>query len=87
MERPVSVRLGYSIWPTWSLMDLQDTRSERLEGLNELKKELAALESELSAYGDSNPAKVEEAKRAAFLAKEAAYRWTGMPSIFLIFSD
>jgi HJR/Mrr/RecB family endonuclease len=56
----------------------QDTRSERLEKLTESKKEVAGLESELNAYGDSNPAKVEEAKRAAFLAKEAAYRWTGM---------
>ena len=43
----------------------------------ELKKDLGILESELSAYGDSNPAKVEEIKRAAFLAKEAVYRWTG----------
>jgi hypothetical protein len=50
--------------------------------LNQLKKDLSALESELNAYGVSNPAKVEEAKRAAFLAKEGAYRWTGMRSIF-----
>jgi hypothetical protein len=48
-----------------------------LKNLSELKKDLSVLESELSAYGDSNPAKVEEVKRAAFLAKEAAYRWTG----------
>ena len=59
-------------------MHSQDIRSERLEILSQLEKELAALESELNAYGDSNPAKVEEAKRAVFLAKEASYRWTGM---------
>ena len=65
-------------------MYLQNTRSERLENLTQLKKELASLESEINAYGDSNPAKVEEAKRAAFLAKEASYRWTGMRYIFVI---
>lgn len=63
-------------------MGLQDTRSERLEKLTQSKKDLASLESEINAYGDSNPAKVEEARRAAFLAKEAAYRWTGMRCIF-----
>jgi hypothetical protein len=51
--------------------------------LTRSKKRLAALESEINAYGDSNPAKVEQAKRAAFLAKEASYRWTGMRFIFL----
>lgn len=66
----------------------QDIRSEKLETLSRLKKELEALESELNAYGDSNPAKVEEAKRAVFLAKEASYRWTGMqrPFVSLCFS-
>lgn len=48
-----------------------------MKQMAELKKDLGVLESELSAYGDSNPAKVEEIKRAAFLAKEAVYRWTG----------
>jgi hypothetical protein len=64
-------------------MYLQDIRSDKLETLNQLKKQLAALESELNAYGDSNPARVEEAERAAFLAKEAACRWTGVQCIFL----
>jgi len=57
--------------------DPQNERSESLRELAELRKDLAKLENELSAYGDSNPAKVEEVKRAAFLAKEAACRWTG----------
>jgi len=61
-------------------MFYQNTRSEKLDTLNRLKKELVDLETELEAYGDSNPAKIEEAKRAVFLAKEAAYRWTGMKS-------
>ena len=56
---------------------LQDVRSKALKKLNDLKKELSILETELNAYGDSNPARVEEVKRAAFLAKEATYRWTG----------
>jgi len=67
-------------------MCLQDTRSERLEELSQLKKELTSLESEINAYGDSNPAKVEEAKRAAFLAKEAAFRWTGV-RLFLFWNN
>jgi len=44
----------------------------------QLKKELEALETELNAYGDSNPAKIEELRRAVFLAKEATLRWTGV---------
>jgi hypothetical protein len=52
-------------------------RSNALKKLALLRKDHAALEAELAAYGDSNPAKVEELKRAAFLGKEAAYRWTG----------
>lgn len=50
-----------------------------MKKLNGLKKELCILEAELAAFGDSNPAKVEEVKRAAFLAKEAVFRWTGNP--------
>ena len=53
-------------------------RSSALQKLALLRKDHAALEAELAAYGDSNPAKVEELKRAAFLGKEAAYRWTGL---------
>lgn len=52
-------------------------RSNALKKLTLLRKDLEALEAELAAYGDSNPAKVEDLKRAAFLGKEAAYRWTG----------
>ena len=52
-------------------------RSSALKKLTLLKKEHEVLEAELAAYGDSNPAKVEELKRAIFLGKEAAYRWTG----------
>lgn len=52
-------------------------RSSALKKMAMLRKDHAALEAELAAYGDSNPTKVEELKRAAFLGKEAAYRWTG----------
>ncbi|KAF5320660.1 hypothetical protein D9619_001800 [Psilocybe cf. subviscida] len=58
-------------------------RSESLRELAELRKDLAKLENELSAYGDSNPARVEEVKRAAFLAKEAACRWTDNYGVLL----
>jgi len=53
-----------------------EMRSNALKKLALLRKEHAALEAELAAYGDSNPTKVEELKRAAFLGKEAAHRWT-----------
>ncbi|KAF8161080.1 meiotic nuclear division protein 1 [Crassisporium funariophilum] len=53
-----------------------DDRVKALKKLTRLEKDLTDLKAELNAYGDSNPAKVEEAKRATFLAKEAAYRWT-----------
>ncbi len=39
------------------------------------------MEAEMNAYGDLNPAKFDELKRAAFLAKEAAYRWTGIHTL------
>lgn len=52
-------------------------RSDALKKLALLRKDHAALEAELAAYGESNPTKVEELKRAAFLGKEAAHRWTG----------
>lgn len=55
----------------------QTTRSDSLEKLMSLKKGLLELEKELTLYGDSDPAKIEEAKRALFLAKEGALRWTG----------
>ncbi|KAI0630171.1 meiotic nuclear division protein 1, partial [Trametes polyzona] len=55
-----------------------DHRAQMLDQLAALKKEHGQLESELAAYGACDPAKVEEKKRAVFLAKEAAVRWTGM---------
>lgn len=55
----------------------QTARAKALETLLDLNKKALALESELSAYGDCDPVKVEETKRAVFLAKEAALRWTG----------
>jgi len=51
-------------------------RSNALKKLALLRKDHGGLEAELATYGDSNPAKIEELKRAAFLGKEAAYRWT-----------
>lgn len=53
-----------------------ETRAELLTNLATLKKRRATLEDELSAYGNSDPLKVEQLKRAEFLAKEAAMRWT-----------
>ena len=55
---------------------------QKLEILDHLKKQSADMEGELNAYGDLNPAKFDELKRAAFLAKEAAYRWTGTQAGF-----
>ncbi|KAL6310435.1 meiotic nuclear division protein 1 [Sparassis latifolia] len=51
-------------------------RNAALTKLAVANNELAALESELAAYGACDPAKVEEKKRAVTLAKEAAVRWT-----------
>jgi len=48
-----------------------------LEQLSSAKKELAALQEEIDAYGACDPIKVEEKKRAVTLAHEAAVRWTG----------
>ncbi|KAJ2916761.1 hypothetical protein MD484_g3634, partial [Candolleomyces efflorescens] len=53
-----------------------DTRAGLLAKLSSLKKQHAALQNELSAYGNSDPVKVEQLKRALFLAKEASLRWT-----------
>ena len=41
-------------------------------------KELAELQTELDAYGACDPVKVEEKRRAAVLAREAALRHTGL---------
>ena len=40
----------------------------------------------MKAYGACDPAKLEELKRAITLAKEAAFRWTGMLHACLIIS-
>jgi hypothetical protein len=42
-----------------------------------MKKQLAALQEEIDAYGACDPVKVEEKKRSITLAHEAAVRWTG----------
>ncbi|EAU91651.2 hypothetical protein CC1G_09333 [Coprinopsis cinerea okayama7 len=53
-----------------------EERKELLTKLAALKKQHIALQDELAAYGNSDPVKVEQLKRAVFLAKEAALRWT-----------
>lgn len=58
-------------------MEPQEERTSALSQLTQRKKELSTLEEELAAFGASDPAKLEEKKRAVFLAKEAAIRWTG----------
>ncbi|PPQ98619.1 hypothetical protein CVT24_003952 [Panaeolus cyanescens] len=60
-----------------------NTRKDALGKLMQLKKDYCSLEAELNAYGDSNPTKVEEMKRGAFLCKEAALRWTDNYSVLL----
>ncbi|KAF9461259.1 meiotic nuclear division protein 1 [Collybia nuda] len=52
------------------------TRTGALQTLLALNKRVLSLEDELATYGDCDPARVEEAKRAVFLAKEATFRWT-----------
>ncbi|KAF8200825.1 meiotic nuclear division protein 1 [Pholiota molesta] len=64
---------------------IEAARAERIDSdvrINKLKN-LSELKKICPAYGDSNPAKVEEVKRAAFLAKEAAYRWTDNYGVLL----
>ncbi|KAG6900550.1 hypothetical protein C0993_009127 [Termitomyces sp. T159_Od127] len=56
---------------------LDESRSHALVRLADLQKQVIALEKELNAYGDCDPVKIEEKKRAVILAKEAALRWTG----------
>ncbi|KAG6874457.1 hypothetical protein C0995_010365 [Termitomyces sp. Mi166 len=53
-----------------------ELRSNALARLADLRKQVVILEKELGAYGDCDPVKIEEKKRAVFLAKEAALRWT-----------
>ncbi|KAJ7595040.1 meiotic nuclear division protein 1 [Mycena floridula] len=60
-----------------------EERIQSLEKLSALKAELTQLEEELKAYGDCNPVKVEETRRAVTLSKEAAIRWTDNFGIIL----
>ncbi|TFK20963.1 meiotic nuclear division protein 1 [Coprinopsis marcescibilis] len=55
---------------------VSEERTELLAKLTSLKKQHLVLQEELAAYGNSDPVKVEQTKRAVFLAKEAAMRWT-----------
>ncbi|KAJ3748731.1 Mnd1 family-domain-containing protein [Lentinula detonsa] len=64
-------------------------RTAAITKLQGLKRELAKLDEELTAYGACDPVKLEETRRAITLGKEAAIRWTGnlgflLPA-FLIF--
>ncbi|KAI3618951.1 meiotic nuclear division protein 1-like protein [Moniliophthora roreri] len=53
-----------------------ESRTESLNKLTELKREVCKLDEELNAYGACDPVKLEETRRAITLAKEAALRWT-----------
>ncbi|KAG6837717.1 hypothetical protein H0H93_003519 [Arthromyces matolae] len=64
--RPESVKTKFN----------KESRSNALAQLADLRKQVVALEKELAAYGDCDPVKIEEKKRAVFLAKEATLRWT-----------
>ncbi|KAG2126304.1 meiotic nuclear division protein 1, partial [Suillus clintonianus] len=66
-----------------ALRPLSDSRAAALEQLTSTKKQLAALQEEIDAYGACDPVKVEEKKRAVTLAHEAAVRWTDNYSILL----
>ncbi|KAJ7680322.1 meiotic nuclear division protein 1 [Mycena polygramma] len=60
-----------------------ESRTERLATLAQLKRTHVGLLDELGAYGACDPAKVEETRRAVTLAKEAAIRWTDNYSMLL----
>ncbi|KAJ8597500.1 meiotic nuclear division protein 1 [Rhizopogon salebrosus TDB-379] len=66
-----------------ALRPLNESRAAALEQLSSTKKQLAVLQEEIDAYGACDPVKVEEKKRAATLAHEAAVRWTDNYSILL----
>ena len=55
----------------------QEQRARSISRLATLEEELRELGKELNAYGDSDPTRFAEAKRAVLLGKEAALRWTG----------
>ncbi|KAJ3735692.1 meiotic nuclear division protein 1, partial [Lentinula guzmanii] len=58
-------------------------RTAAITKLQGLKRELAKLDEELTAYGACDPVKLEETRRAITLGKEAAIRWTENYSILL----
>lgn len=60
-----------------TLKFLQESRTAAIAKLQYMKKELAKLDEELTAYGACDPVKLEETRRAITLGKEAAIRWTG----------
>ncbi|KAJ6499300.1 meiotic nuclear division protein 1 [Mycena sanguinolenta] len=60
-----------------------ESRTEQLQKLQQLKKTHAGLLDELGAYGACDPAKIEEMRRAVTLSKEAAIRWTDNYSMLL----
>ncbi|KAJ3937485.1 MAG: meiotic nuclear division protein 1, partial [Lentinula lateritia] len=53
-----------------------ESRTAAIAKLQYMKKELAKLDEELTAYGACDPVKLEETRRAITLGKEAAIRWT-----------
>ncbi|KAJ3790734.1 meiotic nuclear division protein 1 [Lentinula aff. detonsa] len=60
-----------------------EKRTAAITKLQGLKRELAKLDEELTAYGACDPVKLEETRRAITLGKEAAIRWTENYSILL----
>ncbi|KAI0682413.1 meiotic nuclear division protein 1 [Cytidiella melzeri] len=60
-----------------------DERTQDLNKLESLKKDLEGLQAELAKFGACDPVKVEEKKRALILAKEAAVRWTDNYAVVL----
>ncbi|KAK2463285.1 hypothetical protein APHAL10511_004940 [Amanita phalloides] len=51
-------------------------RITSLKKLENLEEEMRDFKKELNTYADCDPAIFEQTKRATFLAKEAAIRWT-----------
>ncbi|KAJ4483424.1 meiotic nuclear division protein 1 [Lentinula aciculospora] len=60
-----------------------EKRTAAIARLHSLKKQLAKLDDELTAYGACDPVKLEETRRAITLGKEAAVRWTENYSVLL----
>ncbi|KAF8893355.1 meiotic nuclear division protein 1 [Infundibulicybe gibba] len=74
--RPESVSANPFITFSLDKGATKNARSTLLGKLSIAKEKLSALEKELGAYGECDPAKLEEKKRAIFLAREASLRWT-----------